>query len=127
MKSRRHSRPAASRVKLRSADPQPQERLIQTGMRVESDVRFRLRNNEAVAVLRQRRRHWRAGPPEGSDTSHRWPPQMATPCLSSKPGMFSYILAAAMRAGCHDAHNELSPNLLSGASNPCMLAVKNQG
>jgi len=55
------------------------------------------------------------------------PPQLASLCLSSKPGMFSYILAAAIRAGCQDAHNELSPNLLSGASNPCMLAVKHQG
>jgi hypothetical protein len=48
--------PCASGAKLRSADP-GFGRLIQTGMRVESDVLFRTRNNEAVAVLRQHRRN----------------------------------------------------------------------
>ena len=37
------------------------KRLIQTGMRVESDVLFRLKNNQAVAVLRQRGRPSVAG------------------------------------------------------------------
>jgi hypothetical protein len=44
--------PCGSRVKPRSADP-GFKRLIQTGMRVESDVLFRPKNNEAVAILRQ--------------------------------------------------------------------------
>ena len=48
-------RAVASGLKPRPAAPPYSNRLIQTAMPVESDVLFRPRNNEAVAVLRQRR------------------------------------------------------------------------